>query len=120
MLLNPPASPGLLSVGSLSDVLAHTTSLACKPPGLPLADGSQPALSAQSSLFSPRITEADRAAERKAVAVATRQPLNELVIQRHLSSMALLQLFVDGVLVTTIRADGVIVATPTGKFIPNT
>jgi NAD+ kinase len=45
----------------------------------------------------------------------TRQPLNELVIQRKLSSMALLQLFVDGVFVTTIRADGVIVSSPTGS-----
>jgi len=43
-------------------------------------------------------------------------PLNEIIIQRGLrTSMALLDLFVDGELTTTVRADGVIVSTPTGS-----
>lgn len=44
------------------------------------------------------------------------QPLNEVIVQRGLApSMASLQVFVDGSLVTTVRADGLIVSTPTGS-----
>jgi NAD kinase len=42
-------------------------------------------------------------------------PLNEVVISRSLSSMASIQVFVDGHYVTTVAADGIIISTPTGS-----
>jgi NAD kinase len=117
-----PASSGGFGSAAASVAPSAYSALAPRPTmpqefsPLPPTSADAAAAAAAAATAAATVSAAVAAPAPAPTVVSVHQPLNEVVIQRGLlPSMALLELFIDGHFVTTVRADGLIVATPTGS-----